>query len=96
MIHSIDGPLWVDKKSLKTANVVIATMNPKVYQFFLSKFAVCGSFLNGYDLGVIASVLEADGFKAKFLTSNATALAGTIVALFTSGELSGHDARYRN
>ncbi len=61
-------------------------MNPKLYQFFLAMFAAFGSFLYGYDLGVIASVVASDSFANKFLKDDATTRSGTIVALFTAGE----------
>lgn len=61
-------------------------MKPKVYQFFVALFASFGSFLYGYDLGVIASVVASDSFKDKFLTEDATTRSGTIVALFTAGK----------
>lgn len=60
-------------------------MNPKLYQFCLALFAAFGSFLYGYDLGVIASVVASDSFVDKFLTVDATTRSGTIVALFTAG-----------
>lgn len=60
-------------------------MHAKLYQFFLALFAAFGSFLYGYDLGVIASVVAADSFKDKFLTTDATTRSGTVVALFTAG-----------
>lgn len=60
-------------------------MNPKVYQFFVALFASFGSFLYGYDLGVIASVVASDSFVHKFLESNGSTKSGTVVALFTGG-----------
>ncbi|KAE9407033.1 general substrate transporter [Gymnopus androsaceus JB14] len=64
-------------------------MRPKVYQFFLALFAAFGSFLYGYDLGVIASVVASDSFADKFLTIDATTRSGTVVALFTAGGFFG-------
>ncbi|GAB7348901.1 hypothetical protein MBLNU459_g7593t1 [Dothideomycetes sp. NU459] len=64
-------------------------MRPKIYQFFLALFAAFGSFLYGYDLGVIASVVASSTFKDKFLTTDATTRSGTIVALFTAGAFFG-------
>ena len=61
-------------------------MKPKIYQFFLAAFAAFGSFLYGYDLGVIASVVASDSFVGKFLTTDGSTRSGTIVALFTAGE----------
>lgn len=61
-------------------------MIPKVYQFLVALFAAFGSFLYGYDLGIIASVVASDSFVDKFLTEQATTRSGTIVALFTAGK----------
>ncbi|KAL4920917.1 general substrate transporter [Aspergillus aurantiobrunneus] len=63
-------------------------MNPKLYQFLVALFASCGSFLYGYDLGVIASVVASDSFIAEFINGNST-IAGTVVALFTAGAFFG-------
>lgn len=62
-------------------------MYPKVYQFFLALFAAFGSFLYGYDLGIIASVVSSDSFASKFLAQDESTRSGTIVALFTAGKL---------
>jgi len=62
-------------------------MKPKVYQFFVALFASFGSFLYGYDLGVIASVVASYSFVHKFLESNGSTKSGTVVALFTGGWL---------
>ncbi|RFU30676.1 hypothetical protein B7463_g5661, partial [Scytalidium lignicola] len=64
-------------------------MIPKVYQFLVALFAAFGSFLYGYDLGIIASVVASDSFADKFLTKQATTRSGTIVALFTAGGFFG-------
>ncbi|THW98457.1 general substrate transporter [Aureobasidium pullulans] len=60
-------------------------MRSSIYQFLLGCFAAIGSFLFGYDLGVIAEVVASDSFKASFLQENADSRAGTVVALFTAG-----------
>ena len=60
-------------------------MHPGVYQFLVGCFAALGSFLFGYDLGVIAEVVAADSFKTLFLQTDANARSGTVVALFTGG-----------
>lgn len=60
-------------------------MKPGVYQFLVGCFAALGSFLFGYDLGVIAEVVASDSFKHEFLQSNANSRSGTVVALFTGG-----------
>ncbi|RDW63630.1 hypothetical protein BP6252_11175 [Coleophoma cylindrospora] len=64
-------------------------MKPKVYQFLVALFASFGSFLYGYDLGVIASVVASDSFIDQFLTKDATTRSGTTVALFTAGGFFG-------
>lgn len=61
-------------------------MHPKIFQFFLALFAALGSFLYGYDLGIIASVVASDSFADKFLQQDATTRSGTVVALFTAGQ----------
>ena len=60
-------------------------MKPSVYQFSVGCFAALGSFLFGYDLGVIAEVVASGSFKTLFLQNNADSRAGTVVALFTGG-----------
>jgi MFS family permease len=60
-------------------------MKPGVYQFLIGCFASLGSFLFGYDLGVIAEVVASKSFKSLFLQSNANSRSGTVVALFTGG-----------
>ncbi|KAH8812430.1 general substrate transporter [Xylogone sp. PMI_703] len=60
-------------------------MKPGIYQFLLGSFAAFGSFLFGYDLGVIAEVVAADDFKRRFLQSNSGSRSGTVVSLFTGG-----------
>ncbi|KAF2230076.1 MFS putative major facilitator superfamily transporter [Viridothelium virens] len=60
-------------------------MKPGVYQFLVGCFAALGSFLFGYDLGVIAEVVASDSFKSLFLQKNADSRSGTVVALFTGG-----------
>ncbi|OJJ43190.1 hypothetical protein ASPZODRAFT_146210 [Penicilliopsis zonata CBS 506.65] len=63
-------------------------MNPKLYQFLVALFAAFGSFLYGYDLGVIASVVASDSFVDKFVDKH-SAVSGTVVALFTAGAFFG-------
>ncbi|KAL1968622.1 hypothetical protein VTN77DRAFT_1448 [Rasamsonia byssochlamydoides] len=60
-------------------------MKPSIYQFLVGCFAALGSFLFGYDLGVIAEVVASKSFKALFLQSDADSRSGTVVALFTGG-----------
>jgi MFS family permease len=60
-------------------------MKPGVYQFLVGCFAALGSFLFGYDLGVIAEVVASNSFKSLFLQADANSRSGTVVALFTGG-----------
>jgi len=60
---------------------------PKWYQFLVSVFASLGSFLFGYDLGVIAEVVAADTFKAKFNLNDVDT--GLVVSMFTTGAFFG-------
>lgn len=64
-------------------------MKPKIYQFLVALFASFGSFLYGYDLGIIASVIASGTFISRFLTEDATTRSGTVVALFTAGGFFG-------
>ncbi|KAL3456172.1 general substrate transporter [Aspergillus heterothallicus] len=63
-------------------------MNPKLYQFLVALFASFGSFLYGYDLGIIASVVASDSFVTKFVNGHSH-VSGTVVALFTAGAFFG-------
>ncbi|KAI6843442.1 general substrate transporter [Hortaea werneckii] len=60
-------------------------MKSGVYQFLVGCFAALGSFLFGYDLGVIAEVVISDDFANRFLQTNGDSRSGTVVALFTAG-----------
>ncbi|CZR68663.1 related to sugar transport protein STP1 [Phialocephala subalpina] len=60
-------------------------MKPGLYQWLIGCFAALGSFLFGFDLGVIAEVVASDSFKALFLQKDADSRSGTVVALFTGG-----------
>ncbi|KAK4888442.1 hypothetical protein LTR27_012665 [Elasticomyces elasticus] len=60
-------------------------MKSGVYQFLVGCFAAIGSFLFGYDLGVIAEVVASDSFKTLFLQTDGDTRSGTVVALFTGG-----------
>lgn len=61
------------------------TMRPEIYQFLVGCFAALGSFLFGYDLGVIAEVVASDSFKDLFLATDSDTKSGTVVSLFTGG-----------
>ena len=60
-------------------------MKPEIYQFLVGCFAALGSFLFGYDLGVIAEVVASDSFKDLFLQTASDTKSGTVVSLFTGG-----------
>ncbi|EMC98473.1 hypothetical protein BAUCODRAFT_427418 [Baudoinia panamericana UAMH 10762] len=60
-------------------------MKSATYQFLIGSFAAIGSFLFGYDLGVIAEVVASQSFKDAFLQTNGATRSGTVVALFTGG-----------
>ncbi|KAK2795354.1 hypothetical protein FQN50_009745 [Emmonsiellopsis sp. PD_5] len=46
------------------------SLPPKWYQFLVGVFASLGSFLFGYDLGVIAEVIASESFIAKFAAND--------------------------
>ncbi|CAI6331022.1 unnamed protein product [Periconia digitata] len=60
---------------------------PKWYQFLVGVFASLGSLLYGYDLGVIAQVIAAKSFVAKFNPSKPEE--GAVVSVFTGGAFFG-------
>ncbi|KAF3393338.1 MFS glucose transporter mfs1 [Talaromyces pinophilus] len=60
---------------------------PRWYQFLIGAFASLGSFLFGYDLGVIAEVIACPSFASKF-AANATQ-SGLVVSMFTTGAFFG-------
>lgn len=60
---------------------------PKWYQFLVGVFASLGSFLFGYDLGVIAEVVASDTFEAKFSPNDDAK--GLVVSMFTTGVFLG-------
>ena len=60
---------------------------PKWYQFLVGVFASLGSFLYGYDLGVIAEVVASKTFADKF-AANDTQI-GLVVSMFTTGAFFG-------
>ncbi|KAJ5926483.1 hypothetical protein N7516_008256 [Penicillium verrucosum] len=62
-------------------------LSPAWYQFLVGVFASLGSFLYGYDLGVIAEVLVCQSFKSKFEADDTQK--GLIVSLFTAGACVG-------
>ncbi|EXJ95292.1 hypothetical protein A1O1_00412 [Capronia coronata CBS 617.96] len=60
---------------------------PKWYQFLVSVFASLGSYLYGYDLGVIAEVVASNTFVSAF-KPDATS-SGLVVSMFTTGAFFG-------
>ena len=60
---------------------------PKWYQFLVGVFASLGSYLFGYDLGVIAEVVASETFKDKFAANDTQA--GLVVSMFTTGAFFG-------
>ena len=60
---------------------------PKWYQFLISVFASLGSFLYGYDLGVIAEVVASPSFASKFKADDVQS--GLVVSMFTTGAFFG-------
>lgn len=64
-------------------------LKPGVYQFLVGCFASVGSFLYGYDLGVIAQTVASDSFIARFVQEDGATRSGTVVALCTAGGFFG-------
>ncbi|PKY07500.1 MFS sugar transporter [Aspergillus campestris IBT 28561] len=62
-------------------------LSPAWYQFLVGVFASLGSFLYGYDLGVIAEVIASGSFAAKFEAD--TTQTGLVVSMFTTGAFFG-------
>jgi MFS family permease len=60
-------------------------MKSGVNQFLVGCFAIIGSVLFVYDLGVIAQIVASNSFKTMFLQESADARSGTVFALFTGG-----------
>ncbi len=60
---------------------------PKWYQFLVGVFASLGSFLYGYDLGVIAEVVASETFIEKFAPDDVES--GLVVSMFTTGAFFG-------
>jgi len=60
---------------------------PKWYQFLVSVFASLGSYLYGYDLGVIAEVVASNTFADKFALDSTDS--GLVVSMFTTGAFFG-------
>lgn len=60
---------------------------PKWYQFLVGVFASLGSYLFGYDLGVIAEVVASNTFKDRFAPNDTQS--GLVVSMFTTGAFFG-------
>ncbi|KAL4893887.1 general substrate transporter [Aspergillus ambiguus] len=60
---------------------------PAWYQFLVGVFASVGSFLYGYDLGVIAEVIASESFMSKFEANDTQT--GLVVSMFTAGAFFG-------
>ncbi|OCT53747.1 Quinate permease [Cladophialophora carrionii] len=60
---------------------------PKWYQFLVGVFASLGSYLFGYDLGVIAEVVASNTFIEKFSPTDTES--GLVVSMFTTGAFFG-------
>ncbi len=60
---------------------------PKWYQFLVGVFASLGSYLYGYDLGVIAEVVASGTFVQKFHPNDTQS--GLVVSMFTTGAFFG-------
>ncbi|KUJ22195.1 general substrate transporter [Mollisia scopiformis] len=63
-------------------------LSPKTYQFLVGVFASFGSFLYGYDLGVIAGVIASPAFLSTFNNPSANET-GAVVSVFTGGAFFG-------
>ncbi|CBF87810.1 hypothetical protein AN1276.2 [Aspergillus nidulans FGSC A4] len=63
-------------------------LSPAWYQFLVGVFASLGSFLYGYDLGVIAEVIACESFKTTFKEPDSTQT-GLVVSMFTVGAFCG-------
>ncbi|KAJ5212548.1 uncharacterized protein N7498_004194 [Penicillium cinerascens] len=62
-------------------------LSPSWYQFLVGVFASVGSFLYGYDLGVIAEVIVCQSFVDKFEANDTQS--GLVVSMFTTGAFFG-------
>ncbi|KFZ14498.1 hypothetical protein V501_03197 [Pseudogymnoascus sp. VKM F-4519 (FW-2642)] len=63
-------------------------INPRTYQLLVGVFASLGSFLFGYDLGVIGGVVASKAFILEFHDPNPNQV-GAVVSLFTGGAFFG-------
>ncbi|KAH6681336.1 general substrate transporter [Halenospora varia] len=63
-------------------------INPRTYQFLVGVFASFGSFLFGYDLGVIGGCVASPSFITTFNSPSANET-GAVVSVFTGGAFMG-------
>ncbi|KAF7197266.1 Quinate permease [Pseudocercospora fuligena] len=63
-------------------------MKPQLYQLLVALFASLGSFLFGYDLGVIGRAVASDAFVSTF-NKPSTDEIGAVVSVFTGGAFFG-------
>jgi MFS family permease len=73
--------------AIRYCHLDIMALPPKLYQWLVGVFASLGSLTYGYDLGVIAQVIAAKSFVAKF--GDDPAQIGAVVAVFTGGAFFG-------
>ncbi|CAL1716887.1 unnamed protein product [Somion occarium] len=75
-----------DEESLQASSFSGVSKTGLVYNIFVAVFCSVGSFLFGYDSGIIASVITFDYFKA-FVKNpgNYDSLSGAVVSTFTGG-----------
>jgi hypothetical protein len=57
----------------------------RVYAIAIAAFAATGSFLFGYDSGVMTDVIESKNFLAYFNTTQTSAIVGAINSTFSGG-----------
>jgi len=61
----------------------------KLYNILLAMFAATGSFLFGYDSGVMTDVIASPNFLAYFNTTNTSSIIGAINSTFSGGAVFG-------
>lgn len=62
----------------------------RLYTFNLAIFAAMGSFLFGYDSGVMTDVIASKNFLRYFNTTNTSAIIGAINSTFSGGGKATH------
>ena len=61
----------------------------KLFNIALAVFAATGSFLFGYDSGVMTDVIQSPNFLAYFHTTNTSTIIGAINSVFSGGAVFG-------